>query len=136
MIQEYDLRLPPETAADELRLKAHISQEKGIDGQNINALRILKRSIDARQRQVYVNLRVRAYINEVPADEPFRHTDYPDVSGKPQVVVVGAGPGGLFAALKLIELGLRPVVVERGKDVSERKIDEAQIIISQLVYPD
>ena len=136
MIQEYDLRLPPETAADELRLKAHISQEKGIDEQNINALRILKRSIDARQRQVYVNLRVRAYINEVPADEPFRHTDYPDVSGKPQVVVVGAGPGGLFAALKLIELGLRPVVVERGKDVRERKKDLAQISRTQRVDPE
>jgi len=70
---------------------------------------------------------VRLYINEVPQDEEFIRTIYNKVEGKPQVIVVGAGPGGLFAALRLIELGLRPVVVERGKNVRDRKIDIARI---------
>ena len=83
----------------------------------ITATRILKRSIDARQRTIYINLNVRAYLNEMPKEDEYQHTLYNNVEGKTQVVVVGAGPGGLFAALRLIELGLRPVIVERGKDV-------------------
>jgi hypothetical protein len=99
----------------------------------IYGVRILKRSIDARQRQIYVNLKVRVYINEQPSDDEYQHTEYPNVEGKPQVIVVGAGPGGLFAALRLIELGLRPIVLERGKDVHERKKDLANITRTQQV---
>ena len=121
MIQEYQLRILPEIAANEQKLKEYLSKEKGVNLREITATRILKRSIDARQRTIFVNLKVRAYIREMPKDDEYEHTIYNKVEGKPQVIVVGAGPGGLFAALRLIELGLRPIIVERGKDVRERK---------------
>ena len=136
MIQEYQLRILPEIAASEQQLKAYLSQEKGLNQRDITALRTLKRSIDARQRTIYVNLKVRVYLNEMPKDDEYEHTIYNNVEGKPQVIVVGAGPGGLFAALRLIELGLRPVVVERGKDVRERKKDLAQISREHRVDPE
>ena len=126
----------PEQAANEQSLKQFIGRDKGLDIRTIHALRILKRSIDARQRTIYVNLKVRLYINEVPQDEEFIRTIYNKVEGKPQVIVVGAGPGGLFAALRLIELGLRPVVVERGKNVRDRKIDIARISREHKVAPE
>lgn len=127
MIHEYQLRILPEQAASEQSLKQYISREKGLDVRTINAIRILKRSIDARQRTIYVNLTIRVFVNETPSEEEFERTDYPNIEGRPAVIVVGAGPGGLFAALKLIELGLRPIVVERGKNVRERKEDLARI---------
>ena len=127
MIHEYQLRILPEQAASEQSLKQYISREKGLDVRTINAIRILKRSIDARQRTIYVNLTIRVFVNETPSEDEFERTDYPNVEGRPAVIVVGAGPGGLFAALKLIELGLRPIVVERGKNVRERKEDLARI---------
>ena len=133
MTTEYQLRVIPEIAASEQQLKACLINEKGLDGKQINAIRILKRSIDARQRTIYVNLTVRVYINEIPEKDEFIPTVYNKVEDKPQVVVVGAGPGGLFAALRLIELGLKPIVVERGKDVRERKKDLAQIGRQQCV---
>lgn len=136
MIQEYQLRVLPEIAANEQRLKEYLSEEKGLNLRNINATRILKRSIDARQRTIFVNLKIRAYINEMPEEDEYEHTVYNSVEGKPQVIVVGAGPGGLFAALRLIELGLRPVIVERGKDVRERKKDLAQISREHMVNPE
>ena len=85
------------------------------------------RSIDARQRTIYVNVKLRVFINEQPEEPEYQSVEYKDVSGGKQVVVVGAGPGGLFAALRLIELGLRPVIIERGKNVRERKKDIALI---------
>lgn len=127
MIHEYQLRILPEQAASEQSLKQYIGREKGLDVRTINAIRILKRSIDARQRTIYANLTIRVFVNETPSEEEFVRTDYPNVEGRPAVIVVGAGPGGLFAALKLIELGLRPIVVERGKNVRERKEDLARI---------
>lgn len=127
MIHEYQLRILPEQAASEQSLKQYIGREKGLDVRTINAIRILKRSIDARQRTIYVNLTIRVFVNETPSEEEFERTDYPNIEGRPAVIVVGAGPGGLFAALKLIELGLRPIVVERGKNVRERKEDLARI---------
>ncbi|MBE6265843.1 MAG: FAD-binding protein [Prevotella ruminicola] len=133
MIKEYQIRVRPEVAAQEDRLKAYLADEDGLDARTINGIRILKRSIDARQRQIFVNLKVRAYVNEMPADDVYQHTEYPNVEGKPQVIVVGAGPGGLFAALRLIELGLRPIVLERGKNVHERKKDLANISRTQQV---
>ena len=126
----------PEQAANEQSLKQFIGRDKGLDIRTIHALRILKRSIDARQRTIYVNLKVRLYINEMPQDEVRDSTIYNKVEGKPQVIVVGAGPGGLFAALRLIELGLRPVVVERGKNVRDRKIDIARISREHKVAPE
>lgn len=136
MIQEYQLRILPETAANEQRLKEYLIQEKGLNVRNITATRILKRSIDARQRTIFVNLTVRVYLNEMPKEGEYRETIYNNVSDKPQVVVVGAGPGGLFAALRLIELGLRPVIVERGKNVRDRKKDLALIGREQTVNPE
>ena len=133
MTNEYQIRVVPEVAAQEDRLKAYLADEQGIDVRTINGVRILKRSIDARQRQIYVNLKVRVYVNEQPHDDEYQRTEYPNVEGKPQVIVVGAGPGGLFAALRLIELGLCPIVLERGKDVHERKKDLALITKTQKV---
>lgn len=127
MIHEYQLRILPEQAASEQSLKQYIGREKGLDVRTINAIRVLKRSIDARQRTIYVNLTIRVFVNETPSEEEFKRTDYPNVEGRPAVIVVGAGPGGLFAALKLIELDLRPIVIERGKNVRERKEDLARI---------
>ena len=136
MIQEYQIRVLPEQAANEQSIKLFISKDKGIDARTIKAIRILKRSIDARQRTIFVNLKVRIYINELPQDEEFVHTEYQNVEDKPQVIVVGAGPGGLFAALRLIEQGLRPIVVERGKNVRDRKVDIARISREHKVDPE
>ena len=133
MINEYQIRVLPEVAAQEDRLKQYLADEYGLRLQELMGVRILKRSIDARQRTIFVNLKVRVYINELPADDAYQHTNYPDVSDRQQVVVVGAGPGGLFAALRLIEQGYRPVVLERGKDVHERKKDLANISRTQTV---
>lgn len=136
MIQEYQLRVLPEVAANEQRLKEYLANEKGLNTRGVNAIRILKRSIDARQRTIFVNLTVRVYLNEMPKEDEYQKTIYKNVEGKPQVIVVGAGPGGLFAALRLIELGLRPIIVERGKDVRERKKDLALISREHNVNPE
>lgn len=133
MTNEYQMRVEPQVAAQEDMLRRRIADEQGIDERTIYGVRILRRSIDARQRQIWVNLTVRVYVNEQPQDDAYQHTDYPNVEGRPQVIVVGAGPGGLFAALRLIELGLRPVVLERGKNVHERKKDLANITKTQKV---
>lgn len=133
MIEEYQIRILPEQAASEEGIKRYLAKEKGVDVRTLNQVRVLKRSIDARQRTIFVNLKVRAYINEFPQDDQYVHTEYPDVSSKPCVIVVGEGPGGLFASLKLIELGYRPVVLERGKDVRERKKDLSNITKTQKV---
>lgn len=127
MINEYQIRVLPEQAANEQSLKQYIGREKGIDIRTIHAIRILKRSIDARQRTIFINLKIRVFINEEPTETEYIPTEYKNVSDKPSVIVVGAGPGGLFAALKLIEHGLRPIVVERGKNVRDRKEDLARI---------
>lgn len=136
MTQEYDIRVLPQVAANEQSLKDYFAEEKGFDVRTITHLRVLRKSIDARQRTIYVNLKVRVYVNEMPEDDAYQHTDYPDVSDCPQVIVVGEGPGGLFASLRLIELGFRPIVLERGKDVHERKKDLSMITKTQQVDPE
>ena len=133
MIQEFQIRILPEQAASEEGIKRYLAKEKGLDVRTLNQVRVLKRSIDARQRTIFVNLKVRAYINEFPQDDQYVHTEYPDVSSRPRVIVVGEGPGGLFASLRLIELGYRPIVLERGKDVRERKKDLSNITKTQKV---
>lgn len=124
MIQEQQLRLLPHQAASEQSIISFLN-ENGVA--HINAVRVLKRSIDARRRPVLVNLTVRIYINELPQDDGYDTIIYGDVSQAPQVVVVGAGPAGLFASLRLIEAGLRPIMIERGKDVHARRRDIAMI---------
>lgn len=136
MTQEFQIRVLPEVAASEQGIKRFLQEEKGIAAASVKAVRVLKKSIDARQRTIYVNLKVRVYVDELPEDEEFVRTEYPNVEGRSQAVVVGAGPGGLFAALRLIELGVRPVVVERGKRVHERRKDIAQIARTQVVDPE
>lgn len=133
MIHEFQIRVLPSQAASEQTIKDYIAHDRGIDIRTINGVRVLRRSIDARQRTVFVNLSVRVYVNEMPQDDVYRHTDYHDVSEGRQVIVVGEGPGGLFASLRLIELGLRPVVLERGKNVRERKLDLSLITKTQKV---
>lgn len=133
MIQEFQIRILPEQAASEEGIKRYLAKEKGLDVRTLNQVRVLKRSIDARQCTIFVNLKVRAYINEFPQDDQYVHTEYPDVSSRPRVIVVGEGPGGLFASLRLIELGYRPIVLERGKDVRERKKDLSNITKTQKV---
>lgn len=136
MVNEYQLRILPEQAASEQSLKQYISREKGLDVRTINAVQVIKRSIDARQRTIFVNVKARVFINEQPDNEQFIRTEYKNVEHARQVIVVGAGPGGLFAALKLIELGLKPIIVERGKNVRERKEDLARISREHKVDPE
>jgi len=136
MTEEIQLSVRPDIAADSQRLAKHIAHLKAIDVRTITHIRVLRRSIDARQKHVLVNLSVRIYINEEPEDDEFTKIDYHDVSDRPVVIVVGEGPGGLFASLRLIELGFRPVVLERGKDVHERKKDLSNITRTQKVDPE
>lgn len=136
MTKEYQLRVLPQVAANEENIKGYVARENAIDARTITAVRVLKKSIDARQRVVYVNLKVRVYINETPTDDAFVPTIYKDVSEERQVIVVGEGPGGLFASLRLIELGLRPIIIERGKNVRERKHDLSAITKTQTVDPE
>lgn len=127
MLKQLNLRVTPNIAANEDLLTRYAAGELSIDARTIQGLRIRRRSIDARQRTIYVNLSLDLYINEMPPRLDFEPIVYPNVSNAPRVIVVGAGPGGLFAALRLIELGKRPVVIERGKDVHERRKDIARI---------
>ena len=133
MIQEQQLRLLPYQAASEQSIITYL-KDNGVG--NVNAIRVLKRSIDARRRQVLVNLTVRIYIDELPQDDGYDTIIYGDVSQAPQVVVVGAGPAGLFASLRLIEAGLRPILIERGKDVHARRRDIALITREHRIDPE
>lgn len=133
MIQEFQLRVLPEQAANEQNIIRFLQADKGIEPNDVTHVRVLRRSIDARQRTIYVNLKVRVYLNEQPADDEVQRTDYRSVDDAPQAIVVGAGPGGLFAALRLIELGVRPIVLERGKNVHDRRKDIARISREHVV---
>lgn len=138
MVQDVNLRVPPFAASDIKLLEKEASKMLRIDAGRIKSARITRRSIDARQRKVMVNITLRVYVDEVPDDMRLvKPVDYPVLdSDAPEAVVVGAGPAGLFAALRLIELGIRPVVLERGKDVDSRRKDMADIARSNRVDPD
>ncbi len=136
MQKDIDIRVSPKQASDLVVVTQIAAKEGGVDVKEIHSARIIRRSIDARQRNIYVNLRVRLYIGEELTEARFESVSYRDVSDAPQAVVVGAGPAGLFAALKLIELGVRPIVVERGKNVRERKKDLAKLNREHIVDPE
>ena len=131
------LRLTPETAYEPLRLSAVISTQLGVDINRIKQVDILRRSIDARQRQVMVNLAVRVHLDEVTPVDDATIPPLPNLApDAPQAIVVGAGPAGLFAALELIAHGVRPILLERGKDVDSRRADMAAIAREGRVDPD
>lgn len=136
MKKELLLRFPPREAASLSAIKEACAREMTINVGSISSVRILKRSIDARQRNIFVNLKICVYINEEPETLQYTAVEYRDVNNCQQVIVVGAGPGGLFAALRLIEHGLRPIVVERGKNVRDRKVDLANITKTHKVNPE
>ena len=136
MIKEIQVRVLPQVAQDEEKLIAQLAKSDKFDVRAVRAIRILKRSIDARQRQVMINLKVRVYINEHPKDDEIKKIAFGDVSGAAQAIVVGAGPAGLFASLRLIELGIKPILVERGKNVRDRKRDLAKISREHIVDPE
>ncbi|MBO9586003.1 MAG: FAD-binding protein [Flavobacterium sp.] len=137
MPKELLLQVTPEIAANESLLKDHLSKQIKVSAQEIQHVSILKRSIDARQKAIKINLKVLIYLK----GEPFQETKielpiYKDVSDAQEVIVVGAGPAGLFAALQLIELGLKPIVLERGKDVRGRRRDLKAINREHIVNED
>jgi uncharacterized FAD-dependent dehydrogenase len=137
MAQELLLQVTPEIAANEILLKEYLGRQIKVTAKEIQQIIILKRSIDARQKAIKVNLKVLIYLK----GEPFEETkinlpDYPNVASKQEVIVVGAGPAGLFAALQLIELGLKPIVIERGKEVRGRRRDLKAINVDHLVNED
>ena len=110
MPQNITLVLTPRQAADAKYYTSLAARRLGMPEQDIALVRVVKRSIDARQRQPKVNLSLEVYADREPRPAPV-HFDYPSVAGRTEVVIVGSGPAGLFAALRLIELGLRPVIV-------------------------
>lgn len=136
MIKDFNLRVPPRIAATDSLIRLELNRQNNIDLNRLRHLRVVRRSIDARQRHVFVNLTVRAYIDEDAPQLEYRPTEYPDVGGQTSVIVVGAGPAGLFAALKLIENHVRPIVLERGKDVHSRRKDIARISRESIVNPE
>jgi uncharacterized protein len=134
--KELQLRVTPETAGEPAQLKQHVSKKEGIPADQITHVEILRRSIDARQKQVIINLKVQVFVNEPFIEDPIPLPHYPDVSNAEEVIIVGMGPAGLFAALKLIELGKKPVILERGKDVKARIKDLKAINVDHIVNED
>lgn len=136
MVKELSLVLPPEIAFDDDRLKIDLIQQLALKTTDVIAVEKIKRSIDARGKQVKVNLKLKVYINE-----PFeRYLAYSipkiDVSKSKQALIIGAGPAGLFAALQMLELGIKPIIIERGKNVQDRRRDLALLNRDHLVNAD
>ena len=136
MIKQIDIICSPKEASSPKLYLPLVAKKMGISLKEISAHRIRRKSIDARSRNIKVNLRVEVAVNQKDFSFDIPKYEYPDVSNKQEVVIIGSGPAGLFAALRLIELGLKPVIFERGKDVSERKKDLAIINRQQIVNPD
>ncbi|MBT3621183.1 MAG: FAD-binding protein [Flavobacteriales bacterium] len=136
MINTLQLQVLPEVAATKNLLKSTIAQELNISEKDIQHIEILKRSIDARQRVTKINLRIDVYIKEKFIKKEEDIPEYKDVTAKDEVIIIGAGPAGLFAALKLIEKGLKPIILERGKDVRARRRDLANLTKNHIVNED
>ncbi|MFN8282173.1 MAG: FAD-dependent monooxygenase [Chitinophagales bacterium] len=136
MKKNITLELPPEIAFDEAALHQHIKSHLQLKDENTFHVRLSKRSIDARSRTIKVNISADVYIDETPEPLIQQAFEYKDVSNAKQAIIVGAGPAGLFAALRLIELGIKPIVLERGKDVQERRRDLANINKKNIVNGD
>src|SRR6185312_1583397 len=137
MPKELLLQVTPEIAANESLLKDYLSKQIKVSVQEIQHVSILKRSIDARQKAIKINLKVLIYLKgELFQETKIQLPIYKDVSNAQEVIVVGAGPAGLFAALQLIELGLKPIVLERGKDVRGRRRDLKAINREHIVSED
>lgn len=122
MTRDVDLVLSPEEAWEEKTVMKRASSKCGISFSSVNGMKIIRKSIDARRMDVKINLRVRLFVSE-DVKNTWSKVLFPDVSSSPSAIVVGMGPAGLYAALTLIENGIRPIVLERGKDVHERKRD-------------
>ena len=135
MPQKLTIQLQPREAADPKHYTALAARRLGISDRDIALVRVVKRSIDARRHRPLVNLSLEIYVDKEEQPAPL-HFDYPSCEGKPEVVVVGSGPAGLFASLRLIELGYRPILLERGRDVSARKTDIAKINRGEEIDPD
>ena len=136
MKKNLQIQVAPNIAATEKLLKRTLAKELDIVEQEIKHIDILKRSIDARQRLIKVNLKVDIYINEEFVKKEEDLPEYKNVSGKDEVIIIGAGPAGLFAALKLLEKGLKPIILERGKDVRERRRDLSNLTKNHIVNED
>lgn len=136
MVKEIQLKLTPKEAFDSARFEAKVIHTLGLSENDQVVIRTLKRSIDARGRQVKVNVTAEVYLNEIPAPRISATKDYPNVQDSDPVIIVGAGPAGLFAALRVIELGGKPIVIERGKDVRSRRRDLAAINKEHYVNPE
>src|SRR6218665_1564366 len=122
MQKQISLRLLPHEAADEQAVKQYIAANEPFPVSAINGYTILKRSIDARGRQAWVNLTVQTFIHEPFQQRESMSFSFKDVhAATKKVIIIGAGPAGLFAALKLIEAGIKPILLERGKDVRSRR---------------
>ena len=136
MIRNIKIRVLPQVWRDAEKLEAQLCRECAVSQKALRGLRIRHTSIDARQRQVMVQLDVDLYVNEDTPQQTFHTVTYRELSPHaPQAVIVGAGPGGLFAALRLIESGVRPIVIERGRNVTDRRRDVALITREQRVNP-
>ena len=136
MVKQVRINLTPAAASDNATIRKIAGSLSGIDPAGITHLRILKRSVDARKKNIRVNLTVEVFSGEVATVPQIPPFNAQNVSNKPEILIAGAGPAGLFAALRLIELGFRPVILERGKDTSTRKIDIARISRELVVDPD
>ena len=136
MIKNIQLQVLPEVASNSDLLLIEVSKKVNSKCDDIKHIEILKRSIDARQKITKINLRVDVYLNETFKEKRENVPEYKDVSHQDSVTIVGAGPAGLFAALHLIEKGLKPIILERGKDVQNRRKDLARLTKEHIVNED
>ena len=137
MPQELLLQVTPEMAVNSHLIKEQVAKLIRVAVGDIKHISILKRSIDARQKAIKINLKVAIYFQEDDfIEEKIQLPDYKNIANSPEVIVVGAGPAGLFAALQLIEMGIKPIVVERGKDVRGRRRDLKAINLDHIVNED
>jgi uncharacterized FAD-dependent dehydrogenase len=124
MPREFQFQVTPDIAANESLLAQHVAKLFQVSPNEIQKVVVIKRSIDARQKAIKINIKAQVFlVGETYSESKIELPDYPNVAHKQEVIVVGAGPAGLFAALQLIELGLKPIVLERGKDVRGRRRD-------------